>query len=294
MRIGLHDADSTHFPNLAIMKLAAFHKERGDIVERFNALMPYDKIYSSKVFSWTLEDGYLPANVQKGGTGYGMFDDLPDIIEHMCPDYAMYGMDYSIGFLTRGCIRHCPWCIVPKKEGTIHAHADIEEFARHKNVLLMDNNVLAHKHGIEQIEKIARLGLKVDFNQGIDARLIDTSIAKRLAKLKWWKPLRLACDQKSQIQTVDNAVTVLRKAGVKPERYSCYVLVKEIPDALERVAFLRRLKIDPFAQPYREPGSTIEPAKDLKDFARWVNHKAIFSTVAWKNYKGNTKTNRET
>lgn len=78
---------------------------------------------------------------------------LADVIEHQCPDYSLYGINYSMGFLTRGCPRECKWCVVPEKEGDIVAHADIDEFARHKEVVLMDNNVLAHDHGLYQIEK---------------------------------------------------------------------------------------------------------------------------------------------
>ncbi|GHU36732.1 hypothetical protein AGMMS50256_33740 [Betaproteobacteria bacterium] len=150
MRIGLHD-DKTGFPNLALMKLSAWHKANGDEVSFYSPIMPFERVYSSKVFTFTPEDPYLPANVIKGGSGYGLLHNLPEEIEHRCPDYSLYGLDYSLGFLTRGCIRRCPWCIVPTKEGSIRAHADIDEFLRHKNVVLLDNNVLAHPHGITQI-----------------------------------------------------------------------------------------------------------------------------------------------
>lgn len=284
MKIALHNADKSGFPNLALLKLAAYHRAQGHSVEWHLPLMSYDIVYSSKVFSWTPEDAYLPRNAQKGGTGYASNNILPDAIEHICPDYVFGHVDFSLGFLTRGCIRSCPWCIVPQKEGEIRAHADIEEFSRHKNVILMDNNVLAHPHGIEQIEKIARLGLRVDFNQGLDARLIDADIARRLAALRWMHPLRLACDHKNQMPDIEKAVRLLRKAGATPRRYSCYVLVKDVEDALERVEFLRVLGVSPFAQPYRQPGSTKNPSPELRHFARWVNHKAIFNSTSWHKY----------
>ena len=283
-RVALHDADRKRagrpYPNLALMKLSAWHKQRGDTVAWFMPLMPYDRIYSSKVFSWT-GDGYsLPAGTQKGGTGYETYGNLPDGIEHICPDYSLYGADFSLGFLTRGCIRACPWCVVPHKEGAIRAHADIEEFLRHRDVVLMDNNVLAHDHGIEQIEKMARMGLRVDFNQGLDARLIDAAIARRLASLRWLRPIRLACDRKSQMADVETAVRLLRDAGATPRAYSCYVLVQDVDDAFERVEFLRSLGVAPYAQPYRDQnGGT--PTQEQKDFARWVNIKKLFKTVPW-------------
>jgi hypothetical protein len=127
-----------------------------------------------------------------------------------------------LGFLTRGCPNNCSWCIVPSKEGSIREHADIEEFARHRDVVLMDNNVLACDHGIRQLKKISKLGLRVDFNQGLDARRIDLQIAQRLAALRWLKPIRLACDRKEQMQSVSRAVKLLRDAGATPKAYSCY------------------------------------------------------------------------
>lgn len=285
MNIALHNADpKTCFPNLALAKLAAYHKIRGDTVSWFMPLHSYDRVYSSKVFSFSKNSGYLPSNAVIGGTGYNKDTALNDEVKHTCPDYDFFKMNYSFGFLTRGCIRHCEWCVVPKKEGAIREHADIEEFLRHNKVVLLDNNVLAHPHGIAQIEKMARLGIKVDFNQGLDARLIDNAIAKRLAALRWLKPIRLACDTKEQMPIVDTAVRLLRNNGATPREYSCYLLVKDIDDALERVNFLKSIKVAPFAQPYRPLSSSAEPEKLLKRFARWVNHKAIFKTIPWSQY----------
>lgn len=149
MLIELHDSDKTKFPNLALMKLSAFHKSRGDIVEWFNPMFQYDKIYSSKVFTFTLEDPYLPVAAIRGGTGYNNNVKLPVAAEHICPDYGLYGNSFSVGFLTRGCNRTCEWCVVPSNEGKVAAYADIDEFAQHNEVVLLDNNVLQCEHGIE-------------------------------------------------------------------------------------------------------------------------------------------------
>ena len=127
-RIALHDSDRTRFPNLPLMKLSAWHKAQGDTIERFIPLMndSYDRVYSSKVFSFTPDEQNLPRGVIRGGTGYGPGPDLPDEIEHIMPDYSLYpAFQTSLGFVTRGCIRTCPWCIVPGKEGKIHAHAEL-------------------------------------------------------------------------------------------------------------------------------------------------------------------------
>ena len=291
VKVALHDSARTRFPNLPLMKLSAWHRAQGDTVERFIALDSYDRVYSSKVFSFTPEDRRLPHGSIKGGTGYGPGPDLPDEIEHIMPDYSLYpAFQASLGFTTRGCIRTCPWCVVPGKEGQIHAHAEIEEFLRpgNRDVVLMDNNILAHPHGVSQLEHSIDLGLRIDCNQGLDARLIaaDDILASLLSRVRWLKSIRLACDHKSQMPAVERAVTSIRRHGGKKYNFSCYVLVKDIPDALERIEFLRGLDVDPFAQPYREPGSKAIPPRPLRDFARWVNHKAIFKTVPWSKYQG--------
>ncbi|MBF0308103.1 MAG: radical SAM protein [Magnetococcales bacterium] len=242
----------------------------------------YESVYSSKIFSFTDNDPYLPKGALLGGTGYGSAETLPEEIEHSMPDYALYGINYSMGFATRGCIRNCTWCVVPSKEGEISAHAEIEEFLAHKDLVLLDNNILAHEHGLREIEKIAKLGLRIDINQGLDARLIDNNIAKLLSRVKWLKPLRLACDHSSQIRTLQKAVTLLRWHNVTPRRYSVYVLVDDVSDALERVMFLKGMDLDPFAQPYLD--GTNKPSEMAAAFARWVNHKAIFKSVTWEEY----------
>lgn len=286
MRVALHDADNTNFPNLALMKLSARHTAKGDNVVWFSPLEAnqYDRIYSSKVFTFTDENSYLPANAIKGGTGYHSDRKLGDEAEHDCPDYDLYGLDYSVGFLTRGCPRKCDWCFVPEKEGPIRPHADIEEFARHKDVVLLDNNVLASPHGIEQIEKIARLGLRIDFNQGLDARLIDGGVARLLSKVKWRNAVRLACDHKGQMKSIQKAVTLLRWQNVTPRRYFVYTLIRDIEDALERIKFLKGLDLDPFAQPYISAENPKPPTKEQSALARWCNHKAEYKSRTWEDY----------
>jgi hypothetical protein len=281
-RIAIHDADGGKYPNLALMKLAAWHRARGDTVERFMPLYTYDHIYSSKVFSYTPESPYLPANTEKGGTGYGNFKDLPDSIEHICPDYEFFGVNYSLGFLTRGCIRSCPWCVVPRKEGAIRAHADIGEFARHRDVKLMDNNFLAlPEYAVEQLAKIRRADLRIDFNQGLDARLIDAAMASHLAKARWIRFLRMSCDHRSQMVDIEKAIRLLRAAGGGYREYWCYVLVNDdVEDAHERVMFLKSLKVKPFAQPYRDSKGT-EPTYKQRIFARWCDRPEIRETTAW-------------
>ena len=180
MKIGIHDSDKTGFPNLALMKISAWHKAQGDTVEWWTPMFQFDRVYSSKVFTFTPECAYLPPDTIKGGTGYGIYEELPEEIDAMYPDYSIYpNCDHAIGFLTRGCIRNCPWCVVPKKEGEIRKSRTWQEIKRQdsRDIVFMDNNVLACEHGIEQMKSMVGQNVRIDFNQGLDARLITPEIA---------------------------------------------------------------------------------------------------------------------
>lgn len=290
MKIGLHDADANKFPNYALMKISAWHKLRGDDVEGWNPIERYDRVYSSKVFTFTPENQYLPPDTIKGGTGYGVYDPLPDEIDAMFPDYTIYpDCNYAIGFLTRGCIRSCPWCVVPKKEGHIRPYRIWREVKRpdSRDIVFMDNNVLACPHGIEQMRDMIGQNVRIDFNQGLDARLIDDDVAEILSNLKWIRFIRMSCDTDAMLGVVKEAVLRLQNHGVKPYRVFVYLLVQDVESAERRAVALRALGVEPFAQPYRDFTTNAEPPKELKRLARWVNHKAIFKTVErFADYKG--------
>lgn len=134
MNIGLIDVDGHNFPNLAIGKIAAYHRSIGDSVEWANPLFGnYDRVYASKVFTFTPDfTDYYDCEVVKGGTGYDYTTKLPDYIDRMQPDYSIYpniDRKTAYGFLTRGCPNKCKWCIVPKKEGDIKPYMDVDEIA---------------------------------------------------------------------------------------------------------------------------------------------------------------------
>lgn len=282
MRIAIHDSDNTGFPNYALMKISAWHKAQGDEVEWFNPLFAYDKVYSSKVFTFTPEDPYLPPDTIRGGTGYGLFDPLPEEIDRMFPDYSIYpDCDHAIGFLTRGCIRHCPWCVVPKKEGLIRPYREWTEIVRPgiRDIVFMDNNVLASPFGIGQMEDMIGQKVRVDFNQGLDARLITTEIAEILSKLKWIGYIRMAADTDEMLDVVLERISLLKSKGVNPHKIFVYVLTTDIPSAERRCIALRKVGASPYAQPYRDFVNNIEPTPEQKKFARWVNMKAVFKAV---------------
>jgi len=301
MKVGLMDIDGGNFPNLALMKLSAYHKSKGDSVGWVNCGFIYDKVYKSKIFTYSnssnIEFLVNSKEIIKGGTGYKLYDVvLSNEIEHITPDYSLYKYPYALGFLTRGCPNHCSWCIVPQKEGNIRAHADIDEFLDNRKIaILMDNNVLASEWGLKQIEKIIDRKIKVDFNQGLDSRLIakNPDIAKLLGRVKWFNYLRMACDKTNDIEYVEKATKLLRKYNCTPKNYFVYLLVtKNINDAWKRARFLIKLGLKPFAQPYRDFNNKIQITQEQKDFARFINIRKISLNkigIDWRDYQRTSK-----
>lgn len=293
MRVGLLAVDST-FPNLALMKVAAYHKSKGDEVEWFDLFGEYDELYMTKVFTFTPDYDFVINNVNgkihKGGTGYNIKVVLPNEIDSMQPDYSIYpqiDIRTSYGFLTRGCIRKCPWCIVPIKEGAVHPYMDIDEITQNGErpyAVLMDNNVLACDYGVEQIQKIIDRGYHVDFNQALDARLVTDDIAKLLAKVKWIKLIRFGCDTKKQIEECEQAIDLIRKYGYRGE-FFLYCILIDFKESYERVSHWRKdHKVSPYAQPYRDFSGEDKVPQWQLDMARWVNMKAIFRKCDFKDY----------
>lgn len=180
MRIGLIDVDGHHFPNIPLMKLSAWHKQNGDFVEWYNGSIhswpcqPFDRVYMSKVFSFTPNyPHYVNADeVVRGGSGYciKLVDgkeiyikendiQLPDDIEHIYPDYSLYPdltEDTAYGFLSRGCPRGCDFCHVGAKEGR-HAHkvANLSEFWNgQKNIMICDPNLISCPEWKELLQQL--------------------------------------------------------------------------------------------------------------------------------------------
>lgn len=294
MKIGLVDVDGHGFPNLALMKISAYHKAKGDDVEwAMPFLVDYDRVYKSKVFTFTPDD-YTPyeCEVVKGGTGYDIFSKLPPEIDIMQPDYSIYpniDKKTAYGFLTRGCPNKCKWCIVPKKEGNITPYMDVDDIAieGRTNLVLMDNNILACDYGIKQIEKIIERGYRVDFNQAMDARLVTEDIAKMLAQVKWISVIRFGCDTPKQIEECKIAMSLIDKYRKTPASYLLYTMINDdINESYMRLSSFKdykRVRIQ--AQPFRDfnnPNQVIPQWQ--KDMARWANRKELYMSCDFKDY----------
>ncbi|NPV80707.1 MAG: radical SAM protein [Firmicutes bacterium] len=285
-RVGLIQVDGK-WPNLALMKLSAWHKAHGDSVEWFNALegSRYDVIYASKVFTTTPDFPYLPAHVFKGGTGYNLDVILPLEAEQSFPDYSLYPKcDFAIGFTTRGCVRHCPFCIVPQKEGRLRVVGDLKSFWHgQRKVILLDNNLTAApwEHFECVMRQFIETKVAVDFSQGLDARLINDEQAELLAKVRLWKRIHFAWDKMNDEAAIRRGIEVLKR-HISLHDVMFYVLIgfdTVWEEDLYRVETLRGMGVDPFVMPYnrRDPYQ--------RAFARWVNHKAVFKSVPWNRYR---------
>lgn len=293
MNIGILAVDS-NYPNLALMKISAYHKARGDKVEWYNPFNRYNKLYMAKVFSFTEDYHQYITNVdmiEKGGTGYNITKVLPWEIDRLQPDYTLYpGIDTktAYGFLTRGCPNKCKWCVVPAKEGAITPYMDVEEIAieGRKYIVLMDNNILASNYGLRQIEKIIKMGLRIDFNQGLDARLVTDDIAKLLAKVKWIKRIRFGCDTPGQIAEVERAATLIDKYGYKGE-YFLYCILMDFEESFYRVNYWKG-KSGRFilhCQPYMDVNNPRQIIPQWqKDLAHWADRKELFMSCEFKDF----------
>lgn len=295
MNIGLIAVDSD-YPNLALMKISAWHKSQGDLVEWYNPFDQYDIVYMSKIFSFTPDYGQWITNakhIRKGGTGYDLHSVLPEEMEFVVPDYSLYpSIDNktAYGFLTRGCPNKCKWCVVPRKEGNIRPYMDVNDVAvdGRTNLVLMDNNVLACDYGLEQIQKIIDRGYRVDFNQALDARLVTDDIAKLLAKVRWIDVIRFGCDTPRQIEECEEAMNMIDSYRKNPAQYLMYTMIgNDFDEALNRLSHWKTFKrVRIVAQPFRDVDNPHQIVPQWqKDMARWAMRREIYTTCDFNDYE---------
>ena len=193
----LVDGDSV-IANVALMKLSRYFKEQGKsvILARREAYMPgVEAVYASYIFSNQLTvtrvdklRKYYGDSLFVGGSGVDVVQRLPEDIENLAPDYSLYPElgNNAIGFLTRGCPFHCPFCLVPTKEGQIHQVADLDELLHGglKKLILLDDNILSHPQATDFLEEMVQRSLMVNFTQTLDLRLVDQDIARLLKRVK--------------------------------------------------------------------------------------------------------------
>lgn len=289
MKIGLIDVDGHNFPNLALMKISAYHKSIGDSVEFYDPWFDYDKVYMSKVFTFTpdYELCIRAKEIVKGGTGYGINTTLPDDIEHMYPDYELYGVEEAYGYLTRGCPRGCDFCIVADKEGKKSVKvADLKEFwDGQKEIKLLDPNILACKDWKILIQQLIDSKAYIDFTQGLDIRLMTEEKAEMLNQLKI-KMIHFAWDN-YEFRTYEKLKEFRPLLKYDMRKLRVYVLVNfntTIEQDLDRIYKLKELGYDPYVMIFEK--EKLKKGHELKKLQRWVNSKLIFrSCDNFEDYK---------
>lgn len=294
MHIALIAVDST-FPNLALMKIARYHRDRGDTVEWYTPFDQYDKVYMAKVFSFTEDYGQYITNakeVVKGGTGYDLTTTLPDEIDRLQPDYSIYpsiDKKTAYGFLTRGCPNRCKWCVVPKKEGKVKPYMNVDDIAidGRTNLILMDNNILASDYGLQQIQKIIDRRYRVDFNQALDARLVTPEIGKLLAQVRWLTFIRFGCDTPKQINDCERAMSLIDTHRKTPGYYLMYTMISDdMKEAYHRLSHFRdnkRVRI--VAQPFRDINNPHQVIPQWQqDMARWAMRREFWIASDFKDF----------
>lgn len=285
MKINLIDIDG-NYPNLALMKLSSHWKGQGADVA-LNSLRKADRTYISVVFTKNLRKAKFVQQTTNGiigGSGTGDYTTiLPDEVEHTCPDYSLYGIDYSLGFTSRGCVRDCGFCIVREKEGGQKEHSKLSEFVRHKKVTLLDNNYMASKYFFEKTQEMVDRKLIVDFNQGLDIRLMTKEKADMLAKLN--PPyLRFAWDSMDLFDQVKNGIRRLAIAGypINRNRIGFYVLTgydTTQKQDIYRLDFLHKMDINTHVQPFVKNRTN-------NRLSRWGNSPMIWTKCRFSEYTG--------
>lgn len=282
MDIGLIDVDSHNFPNIALMKISAYHKAKGDHVECWNGLKHYDIVYKSRIFddTYTNEIDYcINADmVIKGGTGYDLQNKLPYEVEHQYPDYDLYGIkEKSFGFLTRGCPRNCPFCIVSEKEGNTKTVADLSEFWRgQKEIVLMDSNITASKDCEKLFDQLIESRALINFEGGLDIRLITDKGVDQLNHMRT-STVHFAWDN-YEFNTYDRLKRfrpMLKKDGRDIVVYVLTNYNTTIEQDLERVYKLKELDYTPYIMIYDKPTAP----KKVKHLQRWCNNRILFRAV---------------
>ena len=293
MRIALYDVDSK-IPNLALMKLSRFHKERGDNVTPFEPLWKstYDKIYASKIFKFSDANLLDEDQMEIGGTGWDLTTTLPPEIEGLQPDYSFYNYPHNIGFSMRGCRFRCKFCVVPQKEGVPYSNQTISEIWQQRSsdfIVLLDNDFFGNPEWEARINEIRKHNLRVNFSQGLNIRIITDQQARALASVRFRNisgkatQVHFAWDQfsKGTEKLIDEGIKRCVDAGIKTRQMAFFVLIgfnTSHEEDLYRVTKLADLGCDPYVMPYDRS------EQYQRNFARWVNHKAIFKTVAWPDY----------
>lgn len=311
--IGLIDVDGHHFPNLALMRISAYHKSLGDNVEWWwGDLKHYDIVYMSKVFSdaYSLDipEPFNTDTVIKGGTGYQIHTEngvevydkdtdkkLPSEIEKMFPDYSIYPQfQFAVSMTSCGCPNGCAFCHVASKEGRCAKKvADVSDFWNYekypfREIRVLDPNITVCKEKRDLFAQYRDLTIPnrngrvskpiIDFTQGLDIRAIDDEDVADINAMRL-KNIHFAWDD-PKIDLTEKFKDYAKKAKHKPHgKYGAVYCLTNFNSTMEenlyRIYTLRDLGYDPYVMIYNKPSAPPE----LRHLQRWCNNRKIFNTV---------------
>lgn len=327
MKIGIIDADligrkKHRFPNLCCMKLSAYHKEQGDevrLVMSYGGLEAFDKVYIAKVFTDTPvpKEVLQMKNVAYGGTGffYDKAVPLPEDVEHHMPDYHLYDewvagqitngenaagysyyLEWSIGYLTRGCFRKCKFC-VNQNYDRVSEHSPLKEFLdkKRKKICMLDDNFFGYIHWENLLKDVVATKKMYQFKQGMDIRLLDDKKAEMLFSSKYYGHLTFAFDNVADAELIEEKIKLARKYTAEPLKFYCFCgfdregrwdrefWVKDILDLMKRIQLLLKYRCIPYVMrfnrykesPYRGVYVTV---------ARWCNQVNMVKKTSLREY----------
>lgn len=281
----------TKYPPLGLLKIASYHRHKGDNVQlvkgnKWVSNYP-DKIYVTSLFTYAwkpvhdtidfYKQWYPKAEIILGGiyaslmpehaaaAGVEVFTGVWDEVENYMPAWDLVpGWKSSILFSSRGCIRKCPFCGVRLCEPNFIASQSVRHliFSGHKKIVCWDNNILASPYLKNIFEEFKESGLEVDFNQGLDARLLTAEVAYLLKNMKI-KTIRLAYDETVNRNFLFKAIQNLKNVGFRSKDIFVYVLYnfQDNPiDFLERIKDLMEWEVVAYPMRY-EPIDSLEKGK---------------------------------
>lgn len=313
MKIRLTQIDGK-LPNLALMKLAHWHRAKGDEVFFERSVTKgmfepeYDTVYGSTIFSSSQKKVKLFKqifpNALIGGTGIG---DLKLTVEQIIGvpsyenyDYSIYPeFDHSIGFTQRGCRLRCSFCVVPKKEGKLRESNTISQLWRGpgypKKLHLLDNDFFGQPNWKDRCQEIIDGNFKVCFNQGINVRLITDEVAEYLSKIKYYddqfkkRRLYTAWDNKNDEKIFTTGVNKLLSVGIVPNHIMVYMLCgfwkkETFDDVFYRFKKMIDMGLRPYPMVYEGEEVDKEYLLKLKKFQRWVIGR-YYEFIDWSIYQ---------
>lgn len=212
---------------------------------------------------------------------------LPPEVEAMPPKY-FDGEDTAHGFITRGCIRNCYFCKVPKHEGKLRAYRSAQEVVGDfKKAIFMDNNILAWDGANDAMDWLIANGIQCEFNQGLDIRLVNDANLSRLAKLKYMGEYVFAFDDIREMKLMENTIPLVKRYIPKPWKVKMFVYVNaasmEPIDMVRRIEWLKKHECLPYVMRDANCYGS-ENEKFYTDVAAWCNQPGIFKKMDFKEF----------